>query len=113
MTRMLLSFLPIDTGIGGLPLNWWDEINESVKWQDGLYFALCAACGLVSLVALIQLLRIELRVPEYGWTTQKVFLVVNFFVNGVRAIMFGFHKVVFLLHPRPGVRIFQFQNDEE
>ncbi|XP_022845606.1 tobamovirus multiplication protein 1-like isoform X2 [Olea europaea var. sylvestris] len=53
MTRMLLSFLPIDTGIGGLPLNWWDEINESVKWQDGLYFTLCAACGLVSLVAVV------------------------------------------------------------
>ncbi|CAI9772883.1 unnamed protein product [Fraxinus pennsylvanica] len=100
MTRMPLSFPPIDIGIGGLSSNWWGEINESVKWQDGLFFTLCATYGLVSLVALIQLLRIELRVPEYGWTTQKVFLLMNFFVNGVRAIMFGFHKVVFLLHPR-------------
>ncbi|CAA2954712.1 tobamovirus multiplication 1 [Olea europaea subsp. europaea] len=100
MTRMPLSFLAIDSGIGGLPSNWWDEINESVKWQDGLFFTLCAAYGLVSLVALIQLIRIELRVPEYGWTTQKVFHLMNFILNGVRAVMFGFHKLVFLLHPR-------------
>lgn len=30
----------------------------------------------------IQLIRIELRVPEYGWTTQKVFHLMNFVVNG-------------------------------
>lgn len=76
--------------------------------------------------------------PEYGWTTQKVFHLMNFIVNGgeilgalmpiglseslntfspffltvimlssvlvlavaVRAIVFGFHKQVFLLHPK-------------
>lgn len=73
----------------------------------------------------IQLIRIELRVPEYGWTTQKVFHLMNFIVNGgternrsntmsifqfirliikllvaVRAVVFGFHKNVFLLHPK-------------
>lgn len=32
--------------------------------------------------AQIQLIRIELRVPEYGWTTQKVFHLMNFIVNG-------------------------------
>ncbi|KAA8520046.1 hypothetical protein F0562_014280 [Nyssa sinensis] len=56
--------------------------------------------ALVSTVALIQLIRIELRVPEYGWTTQKVFHLMNFIVNGVRAIVFGFHKQVFILHPK-------------
>lgn len=30
----------------------------------------------------IQLIRIQLRVPEYGWTTQKVFHLLNFIVNG-------------------------------
>lgn len=30
----------------------------------------------------VQLIRIELRVPEYGWTTQKVFHLMNFIVNG-------------------------------
>lgn len=32
--------------------------------------------------AQFQLIRIELRVPEYGWTTQKVFHLMNFIVNG-------------------------------
>ncbi|CAK9176697.1 unnamed protein product [Ilex paraguariensis] len=54
MTRMPLSFPSID--IGGLSSNWWDEINESVKWQDGIFYALCAAFALVSSVALVLLL---------------------------------------------------------
>ncbi|XP_016545410.1 tobamovirus multiplication protein 1 isoform X2 [Capsicum annuum] len=81
-----------------MPLKWWDEVNESVEWQDGIFYSLCAAFALVSSVALIQLIRIQLRVPEYGWTTQKVFHFMNFVVNGVRAIVFGFHKEVFLFH---------------
>ncbi|KAI4304272.1 hypothetical protein MLD38_039810 [Melastoma candidum] len=80
--------------------NWWDEINESTQWQDGIFYTLCAAYALVSLVALIQLVRIEMRVPEYGWTTQKVFHLMNFIVNGVRAVVFGFHDQVFYLHPK-------------
>ncbi|KAL3820689.1 hypothetical protein ACJIZ3_006594 [Penstemon smallii] len=98
MTRMPLSFPAISVGV--LSSNWWDEINESVKWQDQIFFTLCAVYALVSSVALIQLIRIELRVPEYGWTTQKVFHLMNFIVNGVRAFIFGFHKQVFLLHPK-------------
>lgn len=86
--------------VGGVHLNWWDEINESTQWQDGIFYALCAAYALVSSVALIQLIRIEMRVPEYGWTTQKVFHLMNFIVNGVRAVVFGFHKQVFHLHPK-------------
>ncbi|KAJ8556278.1 hypothetical protein K7X08_023036 [Anisodus acutangulus] len=49
---------------------------------------------------MIQLIRIQLRVPEYGRTTQKVFHLMNFVVNGVRAVVFGFHKQVFLFHPK-------------
>ncbi|PSS10358.1 Tobamovirus multiplication protein like [Actinidia chinensis var. chinensis] len=98
MTRMPLSLPSIDWG--GLSSNWWDEIDESVQWQDGIFFTLCAAYALVSAVALIQLIRIELRVPEYGWTTQKVFHLMNFIVNGVRAIVFGFHMQVFQLSPK-------------
>lgn len=79
---------------------WWDEINESTQWQDGIFFALCAAYAVVAVVALIQLVRIELRVPEYGWTTQKVFHLMNFIVNGVRAVVFGFHMFVFALKPK-------------
>ncbi|KAI3741051.1 hypothetical protein L1987_58718 [Smallanthus sonchifolius] len=80
--------------------DWWEEINESRKWQDGIFFTLCASYALVSAIAFIQLIRIELRVPEYGWTTQKVFHLMNFIVNGVRAIVFGFHLQVFNLHPK-------------
>ncbi|XP_058072531.1 tobamovirus multiplication protein 1-like isoform X2 [Magnolia sinica] len=80
--------------------DWWHEINESTKWQDGIFFFLCAAYALVSSVALIQLIRIQLRVPDFGWTTQKIFHLMNFIVNGVRAIVFGFHKQVFFLKPR-------------
>lgn len=83
-----------------LASSWWDKINDSATWQDGIFYALCGAYALVSSVALIQLIRIELRVPEYGWTTQKVFHLMNFIVNGVRAIVFGFHKQVFVLHPK-------------
>ncbi|TXG47066.1 hypothetical protein EZV62_026360 [Acer yangbiense] len=86
--------------IAALMTSWWDEINDSTQWQDGIFFALCATYALVSTVALIQLIRIELRVPEYGWTTQKVFHLMNFIVNGVRAIVFGFHKQVFFLSPK-------------
>lgn len=86
-----------------LSSNWWEEINESAKWQDGIFYTLCAAYALVSAIALIQLIRIELRVPEYGWTTQKVFHLMNFIVNGVRAVVFGFHMQVFTLQPKVSV----------
>jgi signal transduction histidine kinase len=56
---------------------------------------LSASYALVSAIALIQLIRIERRVPEFGWTTQKVFHLMNFIVNAVRAIIFGFHAEVF------------------
>ncbi|CAN8275370.1 unnamed protein product [Cochlearia groenlandica] len=66
--------------------NWWDDVNESTQWQDGIFFALCGAYALVQL--------------EYGWTTQKVFHLMNFVVNGFRAVLFGFHGKVFLVHPK-------------
>ncbi|KAM0007751.1 hypothetical protein Hdeb2414_s0134g00807981 [Helianthus debilis subsp. tardiflorus] len=48
----------------------------------------------------IQLIRIQIRMPEYGWTTQKVFHLMHFIVYGVRAIAFGFHIQVLHLHPK-------------
>ncbi|KAK3124227.1 hypothetical protein QOZ80_7BG0583580 [Eleusine coracana subsp. coracana] len=76
---------------------WWNDVNESPEWQDAAFFSLTAAYALVSAIALIQLIRIQRRVPEFGWTTQKVFHLMNFLVNGVRAVVFGFHVHVFLL----------------
>ncbi|KAK8330612.1 hypothetical protein V6Z12_A10G016100 [Gossypium hirsutum] len=95
--------IPLDLTLTEFPAlvsSWWDEVNESTHWQDGIFYPLCAAYALVSSIALMQLIRIELRVPEYGWTTQKVFHLMNVIVNGVRAVVFGFHKQVFLLHPK-------------
>ncbi|XP_076933104.1 tobamovirus multiplication protein 1-like [Bidens hawaiensis] len=100
--RMLLS-IPSPEEYSSMLSSWWDEVNESSKWQDGIFFTLCAFYALVSIIALIQLIRIEIRVPEYGWTTQKVFHLMNFIVNGVRAIVFGFHMQVFNLHPHVSI----------
>ncbi|KVH93429.1 hypothetical protein Ccrd_004527, partial [Cynara cardunculus var. scolymus] len=73
---------------GGVSLlnGWWDRINESQEWQEDTFYALCAAYGLVCLIALVQLVRIQMRVPEYGWTTQKVFHLMNFVVNGCKVL---------------------------
>ena len=58
------------------------------------YAAVACAYGAVAAVALVQLLRIQARVPEYGWTTQKVFHLLNFVQNGMRAAVFAlFHAV--------------------
>ncbi|KAK3146871.1 hypothetical protein QOZ80_3BG0273810 [Eleusine coracana subsp. coracana] len=99
----LSSLEMLATAAGGLALSlrgWWEDVNESPAWQDGAFFSLSAAYAFVSAVALIQLIRIQLRVPEFGWTTQKVFHLMNFIVNGVRAIVFEFHVHVFLLQTK-------------
>uniref|UniRef100_A0A1J3FSA3 Tobamovirus multiplication protein 3 n=1 Tax=Noccaea caerulescens TaxID=107243 RepID=A0A1J3FSA3_NOCCA len=72
--------------------NWWSDVNESPVWQDSIFYILAVLYGIVSVIAVIQLVRIQLRVPEYGWTTQKVFHFLNFLVNGVRALVFIFRR---------------------
>ncbi|KAJ0256997.1 Protein TOM THREE 1 [Hirschfeldia incana] len=72
--------------------NWWWDVNESPVWQDRIFHILAVLYAVVSLIAVIQLVRIQLRVPEYGWTTQKVFHFLNFLVNGVRALVFVFRR---------------------
>ncbi|KAK6252078.1 hypothetical protein QUC31_013798 [Theobroma cacao] len=79
--------------------DWWRDVNDSPLWQDRIFHILAALYGLVAAVALVQLIRIQLRVPEYGWTTQKVFHFLNFVVNGVRALVFVFRRNVQNLHP--------------
>ncbi|XP_004504803.1 tobamovirus multiplication protein 1-like [Cicer arietinum] len=85
---------------GDSPLQSWNETHHSDQWQRGIYYTLCAAYATVSFVALIQLVRIQMRVPEYGWTTQKVFHLMNFVVNGVRAVLFGLYNSVFTIRPK-------------
>ncbi|KAI0510153.1 hypothetical protein KFK09_010753 [Dendrobium nobile] len=85
----------VATSVVSSASDWWEEMNESAVWQNRIFFTLASLFGLISAVALIQLIRIECRVPEYGWTTQKVFHLLNFLVNGVRSVVFVF---------RPGVQ---------
>ncbi|KAL4302135.1 hypothetical protein GQ457_10G027990 [Hibiscus cannabinus] len=86
--------------------SWWRGINDSPLWQDRIFHILAALFGLVSAVALVQLIRIQTRVPEYGWTTQKVFHFLNFLVNGVRSLVFVFRRNVQNLHPEIVQHIF-------
>ncbi|XP_072983090.1 tobamovirus multiplication protein 3-like [Typha latifolia] len=80
-------------------VSWWDEVNNSAMWQDRIFHTLAGLYGLVGAVALIQLVRIECRVPEYGWTTQKVFHFLNYLVNGFRSIVFALRRNVQHIHP--------------
>ncbi|KAF8398779.1 hypothetical protein HHK36_014637 [Tetracentron sinense] len=79
--------------------DWWEEVNNSPVWQNRIFHILAGLYGLVAVVALIQLVRIELRVPEYGWTTQKVFHFLNFAVNTVRSLVFVFRQNVQRIEP--------------
>lgn len=44
-------------------------------------------------------MRIQLRVPEYGWTTQKVFHLLNALVSSLRCASFMFRPQMDALHP--------------
>lgn len=44
-------------------------------------------------------MRIQLRVPEYGWTTQKVFHLLNALVCSLRCGSFLFRVQMEQLHP--------------
>ncbi|XP_024988387.1 tobamovirus multiplication protein 3-like [Cynara cardunculus var. scolymus] len=77
----------------------WDVLNDSPIWQDRIFHVLAALYGIVAVVAMVQLIRIQQRVPEYGWTTQKVFHFLNFLVNGARCIIFVFRRDIQQLTP--------------
>lgn len=68
---------------------WWREIDASPAWQRGAFDGLAVAYSALAIVALVQIIRIQLRVPEYGWTTQKVFHLLNFLVCGLRSSVFA------------------------
>ncbi|XP_010500815.1 PREDICTED: tobamovirus multiplication protein 3-like [Camelina sativa] len=78
--------------------NWWSDVNESPIWQDRIFYVLAILYGLVSIRSVIQLVRLQLRVPKYVWTTQKVFHFLHFVVGGVRAVVFVFRRNVWNMH---------------
>ncbi|KAJ0443013.1 hypothetical protein HanPSC8_Chr16g0719651 [Helianthus annuus] len=73
----------------------WNGVNQSQKWHHGVFYTLSSAYALVALIALVQLIRIQMRVPELSWRTQKVFHLMNFVVNGLRAVQFGLYSSFF------------------
>lgn len=90
---------------GGLSLalqalpDWWERIDNDPKWQAYSFAALAAAYGIVGVIALVQLIRIQVRVPEYGWTTQKVFHLLNFMVCVLRCGVFAFRGSLQSMQP--------------
>nr|GEV09908.1 tobamovirus multiplication protein 3 [Tanacetum cinerariifolium] len=78
---------------------WWHLLNDTPAWQDRIFLSVAVLYGLVSIIAMMQLIRIQQRVPEYGWTTQKVFHFLNFLVNAVRCILFVFRRDIQDLKP--------------
>jgi len=84
-----------DNGEGGGRDAWW----HNHKSQDIAFQALAGAYGVIALVAVAQLIRIQYRVPEYGWTTQKVFHLLNFVCAGLRAASFPVRRSLDRIHP--------------
>ncbi|AQK73572.1 Tobamovirus multiplication protein 3 [Zea mays] len=79
--------------------DWWERVNGSPAWQDGIFWTLAVLYGAIATASFIQVARIQCRVPEYGWTTQKVFQFLNFVVNGARCSIFAFRRQVQQVNP--------------
>ena len=70
----------------------WKHIRKDEGWQQGAFWGLAAAYAVLATVALVQLVRISRRCPQYGWTTQKVFHLLNLLVCALRAIVMALHS---------------------
>ncbi|KAG2653077.1 tobamovirus multiplication protein 3-like [Panicum virgatum] len=86
---------PLPAAVAG----WWERVNGSPAWQDGIFCALAVLYGIVAAASFIQVARIQCRVPECGWTIQKVFQFLNFVVNGARCSIFAFRRLVQQVNP--------------
>ena len=67
----------------------WEDIDNNPRWQRYTFVGLALGYGVIAAIALVQLVRIQRRVPEYGWTTQKVFHLLNAFVCLLRCAVFA------------------------
>lgn len=80
--------------------DWWQRIDSDPDWRNYSKYGLAVGYGAIALVAAIQLIRIQMRVPEYGWTTQKVFHLLNFLVASLRLGVFACWQRVQLVDGR-------------
>lgn len=78
---------------------WWNEIEENEDVQVYANYGITAAYGTLALVAAVQLVRIQVRVPEYGWTTQKVFHLLNCLLCCLRCGVFLFRPQLDTVQP--------------
>lgn len=76
---------------------WWNSTNADLEkgCQEEFYYCywywLALCYGVIAIVAAIQLIRIQWRVPDYGWTTQKVFHLMNFIFCVLRCVSFALY----------------------
>ncbi|EFJ50603.1 hypothetical protein VOLCADRAFT_58181, partial [Volvox carteri f. nagariensis] len=77
----------------------WRNLEKNDSLQIYSNYGIGGAYGLIGLVAFVQLIRLQLRVPEYGWTTQKVFHLLNCLVSVLRCSVFFFRPALEGLHP--------------
>eukprot|EP00898_Chlorokybus_atmophyticus_P008758 jgi/Chlat1/8884/Chrsp92S08198 len=78
---------------------WWERVEKDPEWQERSLQGLAAAYALIALVALVQLVRIQVRIPEYGWTTQKVFHLLNLLFCAMRSAVCFFREDIQKIHP--------------
>jgi hypothetical protein len=98
LARYLIDGPGVGDTTNGFPA-WWDNLEDSQQMQLSANYGLAAAYGLIASVAMVQLTRIQIRVPEYGWTTQKVFHLLNCLVCTLRCGVFLFREQTDNLHP--------------
>lgn len=83
----------------GLPLRRRFQRVHSAHQQQHRTQNTALVCALLPTCTQVQLVRIQLRVPEYGWTTQKVFHLLNALVCSLRCGSFLFRGQMQQLHP--------------
>ena len=66
--------------------------SMSPEKKNEAFLILGGLCALIALAAGAQLVRIQVRVPEYGWTTQKVFHLLNLLCFGIYATTLAMWK---------------------
>jgi len=53
MRNLLLTLPPMEIAPLFTVATWWDQINASTRWQNAVFFFLCAAYALVASIALV------------------------------------------------------------
>lgn len=66
-----------------------DDPSSAISYITYVDDSLAFLYALLALTALVQLIRIQVRLPQVHWTTQKVFHVLNFLTATCRAIVFA------------------------